>query len=1233
MHNSTSKGKQASTMHTSVPPNQEPSDAHDITLIRCKVNKHQQRRPDPSELLLFSDPLDGTSSDEQSFDEEDMCGSDSDVETISLGFRSNDQVQPIDMQVDGDHIHQSEDMSMDLRNITTMMEALCKAEGIDIFSITGEVDDHSLSPSTQYTTLETSLDSDTPAPIPLRNIVEIVTETKQTRQGLRTTEKEVPFQSSKGKRGQSSRSKAQTHINTKPDGTSGHRSSDDEETIPLRDVQADGDDSTDIIEGREDVPEDVPVQATNIQAQTPMDEWLHDTRSRYLHILLEMEGLTKLPKCLLCSKAMAVKCGDCIGESYLCIACCLHLHKQSPFHQIYHWTGTHFSSISLNSLGFKLCLEHNGDPCPMTVEGIQASQQHLPKMRTRSSLLQHVDEQPVPSAPLPRGQNQPSCNLARDSVGIADALFDLDDTEKRTHRVCTAVSGNPLLTMVHQSGVFDMEVLFCICPNAVSRDEQLLHAGLFPSSRKQIETAFTFSVLDDFLVDNLECKTTVQQYYSKLQHITNRMFPDHVSNLYKQLQQASRQWRDLQNRMQSGLGHQHGNEPFKNQLIRTFIMDGNFSAEHMKCRTTEAETPLSAGMAFMTDPNSYKAHLNTGKEIAQPSTCNTYKAIEQANTRRPHLDVTGIRATACCHGFFIPTSVVDFQKGERQINMDYSLCNALSYNMENIPVALVMYDIMCQYGVHFQERVERSPELSLSTSLELRAGIGLFHIHGHQDSCLPRFSPSYIPGAKQVDGEIIEMLWAPLNNISRSVLDSHMNHSNWKKLVRIVPSLLARWKRLEAGMDLSAETFQALSERFQANTKRWLKAERKAQSKRSGDSSAMDIYDTATAKFPTGAQTQQRLISEESGDSATHGQTSWIPSGIRIQELQLAIKHKLCTHKTELSVDDVQIIENKRSRLQTLINFFENQADTFLVHTTLVDNPLISLLDDYDEFDHTYDDGSSSSPHHSPMAQDGSNMDTGSPEDIPITLPSSFGWKWCVSHNAKSLAVKEAQLRHAQANDAIHQIRLTLGFKSALFRTHVRPANTQQTKTRAWNAIHNVDTTLTEHARIYSMARDAYRNLCNATNTMVELPSLRKEDLCVATLVLGSETTGQCNKQKSWIWGFGKTTEDDGTWMNDCEASFAPTSTYSLLTHIDQLNEFTGSVQRHSLNDGWKNKTADTWRDLMAFASQGSLKGHEAYASHQAYAWDKLSKSSNKVLSPITDTPLKHYIIEGLLLS
>ena len=128
--------------------------------------------------------------------------------------------------------------------------------------------------------------------------------------------------------------------------------------------------------------------------------------------------------------------------------------------------------------------------------------------------------------------------------------------------------------------------------------------------------------------------------------------------------------------------------------------------------------------------------------------------------------------------------------------MDYSLCKALSYNMQDIPVALVMYDIMCQYRVHLKERVENSQGLSIPSSLKLQTGIGLFHIHGHQDTCLPRYSPSYIPRAKQIDGEIIESLWAPLNEISRSlrgmslshrqeVLDAHMNHSNQKKMVRI----------------------------------------------------------------------------------------------------------------------------------------------------------------------------------------------------------------------------------------------------------------------------------------------------------------------------------------------------------------------------------------------------------------------------------------------------------------
>ena len=64
-----------------------------------------------------------------------------------------------------------------------------------------------------------------------------------------------------------------------------------------------------------------------------------------------------------------------------------------------------------------------------------------------------------------------------------------------------------------------------------------------------------------------------------------------------------------------------------------------------------------------------------------------------------------------------------------------------------------------------------------------------------------------------------------------------------------------------------------------------------------------------------------------------------------------------------------------------------------------------------------------------PRTSDGSGTDHINPEDLPI-LPSTLGWKWCVSNVAKSLAaVKEAQLWVAQANESIHRIHLALGFK------------------------------------------------------------------------------------------------------------------------------------------------------------------------------------------------------------
>src|ERR1700675_4147328 len=50
--------------------------------------------------------------------------------------------------------------------------------------------------------------------------------------------------------------------------------------------------------------------------------------------------------------------------------------------------------------------------------------------------------------------------------------------------------------------------------------------------------------------------------------------------------------------------------------------------------------------------------------LCQRSTCHDHRAVNNVNKHSSHLESTGIGATACIHGAFLPDSVVDFQKGE-----------------------------------------------------------------------------------------------------------------------------------------------------------------------------------------------------------------------------------------------------------------------------------------------------------------------------------------------------------------------------------------------------------------------------------------------------------------------------------------------------------------------------------------------------------------------------------------
>jgi Kyakuja-Dileera-Zisupton transposase len=131
------------------------------------------------------------------------------------------------------------------------------------------------------------------------------------------------------------------------------------------------------------------------------------------------------------------------------------------------------------------------------------------------------------------------------------------------------------------------------------------------------------------------------------------------------------------------------------------------------------------------------------------------------------------------------------------VNVDYAVCNGSNYNSAGLKELLVIYDVMCQYFVHFGERLEHvSQYLTLDPEMKVMGAIGKFHLADHVDSCFSKWTLNFMKGAGHIDGEIMETLWSGMNKVSgaarsmsksnrQETLDDYMRDSNWKKTVGI----------------------------------------------------------------------------------------------------------------------------------------------------------------------------------------------------------------------------------------------------------------------------------------------------------------------------------------------------------------------------------------------------------------------------------------------------------------
>ncbi|KAG1727897.1 hypothetical protein EDB19DRAFT_1941844 [Suillus lakei] len=248
------------------------------------------------------------------------------------------------------------------------------------------------------------------------------------------------------------------------------------------------------------------------------------------------------------------------------------------------------------------------------------------------------------------------------------------------------------MVIIDKSGVHRLEVRCCDCPNVTSPDIQMFQHRFFPASFNRPKTVFTFRVLDDFLLNNLECGTSALNYYSKLlandlEHVSTPCSSNAISpsskghdidkacgqDRYRELMRVARQWRQLKTMKWHGFGHQYDNpnagdlalfcparpQPGINislsgdeslddwKYTQLFVMDRNFKAEHLHPIKPFDEVWLSDGLGFMVGKDRYKKHLAEAADTVEKSSCNNHQAVNQANAAQHKLESTGIGGVAC----------------------------------------------------------------------------------------------------------------------------------------------------------------------------------------------------------------------------------------------------------------------------------------------------------------------------------------------------------------------------------------------------------------------------------------------------------------------------------------------------------------------------------------------------------------------------------------------------------
>ncbi|KAF7799366.1 hypothetical protein EIP86_010598 [Pleurotus ostreatoroseus] len=793
------------------------------------------------------------------------------------------------------------------------------------------------------------------------------------------------------------------------------------------------------------------------------------------------------------------RCRDCVPGELLCRGCLLHVHTLHPFHRVEHYTGRTFEKTTLQALGLVIQLGHPPyERCP------------APDVAPRSALV------------------------------------------------------------IHTNGHHPVNLLFCNCDKiheSGDRVQQLLRAELYPATLTDPTTYCTFRVLENFHILTLQSKISAYDYYTSLEKITDNSGLGKHHECLKSFLRVVREWRLLKLLLRAGRAHEaNGVATIKpgelcvrcpacprpginlprnwntvaddlRYIYTTIIaIDANFRLKRRAVSNETRDPALGSGWAYFVEDGPYREHLRKYVDQEEISTCTGLSALMHANTKfSKGYACTGVGMCVCArHGFVLPNSVGDLQKGERYCNMDYIVASTLSILKPEGPQVL-SYDIACQWTKYLCERLQEFPE-HLRINLpdgEVRYVIPKYHFRAHKEAGHSQYSLNLVPGVGLSDGEEIERNWPRHDGTQASIremgpgsrhdtLEDHFGWANWTRYVTL--GSMYRRRMIKAVKENTKQS-AALSE-FEAGLQPQHVAKWTSQVEAfEKDSAQPDPYYIARSGL-TEAEIRLQLAEQEDvevseGYPLLHKVTpsAMLAELLEIEDAQrrFIMKYPNTGSDTQTPNQAIEVLEKRAALRKRLAAVRDVQAIYMPCVPQLVAKYHLQRRAPNVTSSHTGTLRTAGSITRSQTAV--TSADTLElTEHQPLFLPHSLALEELDACHP-GLAELEERLREGQMCSSLDKVRIHLHIKSRLVTFKGRNVRHQQANTRARSKI------MANEMKIISFA-DKYRAAWNARTSLNPVGEwtkrwrqLRREDVrCMQEDDPSNKGASESRRQVSWIW-------------------------------------------------------------------------------------------------------------------